>query len=139
MFHTRALDFHLRKKVRRMATIHQTRMKARNRRTDVQRNRHVQHLQPISECINVTTQPHVSQSPVLNKHGAENGYWDEIAALCIEEESLRVQTKLLKKAVSNERWIQEHFATIDNAVVVLLSAVEDVNTLSYLVNMLGTA
>ena len=109
-------------------------MPARNRN-----GRRIQRLRTIPELhANVTTPPHPSRSPFLKKHGEENGYWEEISALCIEEESLRIQEKLLKQAVSNKLWVQEHFATIDNAVVVLLTAVENVNTLSYLVDMLRT-
>ena len=73
---------------------------------------------------------------VVQKHGAENGYWDEIASLCIDDESLRIQKQLLKQAVSKDRFVKRNFASIDNAVVVLLAAEEDVNTISYLVKML---
>ena len=51
-------------------------------------------VQCVTDC-----QPLVVEMP-CNDMNEANGYWTEIAALCIEDETLRIQEMLLKRATN---------------------------------------
>ena len=101
------------------------------------KNAPVRQLQDVVSISNVdATLEVVNEMVEAEVEGEANGYWGEIAALCIEGESLRVQKKLLKKARSNKRGCMKDSSINSDNSVLLKSASDEVTKLCYLVDML---
>lgn len=109
-------------------------MKARNRVTA-----RAKHLPPIREDVVVSAV--LPPCPLVNPRyptGDENMYWDEIAALCVDGESLRLQKRLLRKALCKKRCLLHLQDTEYVDVAILQKAVEYADILSSRVTMLST-
>ena len=61
-------------------------------------------------------------------------YWDEIATLCIDMESLRLQRKLLCKAITLEKKLEKKFKEYSHSTRLDAEAFQDAKDTSYIIS-----
>jgi hypothetical protein len=76
----------------------------------------------------------VASCEPLSAVGEENMYWDEIATLCIDMESLRLQRKLLCKAICVEKKLEKKFKECNHSTRLDDKAFQESKDRSYIIS-----